>query len=95
MDINSMMGLIINLVLFIFFFVMGLDISYDDRVIGFVFITFSGILFLSMTTMTILTGLLHPVYVIPFLDPVGVYILIYGAWKIGGKLYGENKNERE
>lgn len=86
MDITSLLGLIINLILFIFFFTTGLEISQDERVIGFVFITFSGILFISMTTMAILTNLLHPIYVIPFLDPIGIYIIIYGIFKIAGKI---------
>lgn len=92
MDIASMFTILLNLVLFIFFFSTGIDISReDDKVIGFVFITFSGILFISMTTMAILTDLLHAVYVIPFLDPIGVYIIIYGAYNVARK----TKEEKE
>lgn len=90
MDVTSMFTILLNLVLFIYFFSTGLDISReDDKVIGFVFITFSGILFISMTTMAILTDLLHPVYVIPFLDPIGAYIIVYGAYNVARKTKAE------
>ncbi|GAH03952.1 unnamed protein product, partial [marine sediment metagenome] len=93
LDVTSMFTIILNLILFIFFFSTGLEITREDeRVIGFVFIVFSGILFISMTTMAILTDLLHAVYVIPFLDPIGAYIIVYGVYKIAGKMNEEKED---
>lgn len=73
-------GILINLILFIFFLSTGYE--SDHNFSGGFMIFLSGWILLALSLQATFLELFHPVYVIPLLSPFAVYLVWRGAHKM-------------
>lgn len=76
--------MMINLILFIYFLSSGIELSdnSEHKFLGGMLIIISGFMLLALMTQSVFLNLLHPVYVIPFLSVISIYLLLFGGHKM-------------
>jgi len=82
MDITTMFGLIINILLFIFFFSIGYETEDDKHFSGGFMLMLSGLILIALMVQTVLLEILHAVYVVPILTIFGSYTVLMGIRKM-------------
>ena len=77
-----MMGILINLILFIFFFSHGYYADDEHAFSGSIFLIISGLIFWGLMAQTTFTNLLHAVYTLPLFGGLGLLFILLGVKKM-------------